>query len=150
MAEDRKAWKSTEDNPYYSVYGAEKVPFLQRPEKNVILLDDCAERRDKWQHCLKKIEGPGNENSSNLHLCNELWGRYKFCIEMYKAQKRTDVSRWYCHKEQDEATKTCLTEKKLLTRDCRRAEQKVEDCLKKQHASTQEKELFQTKTYKDW
>ena len=85
MTEDRKAWKSTEDNPYYSVYGAEKVPFLQRPEKNVILLDDCAERRDKWQHCLKKIEGPENEKSSNLHLCNELWGRYKFCIEMYKA-----------------------------------------------------------------
>ena len=85
MADKRKAWKSTEDNPYYSVYGAEKLPRgLRLPENNVVLLEDCAERRAEWQSCLKKIEGPENEMKTKFHNCNEYMSRYKFCIASYK------------------------------------------------------------------
>ena len=37
-----------------------------------------------------------------------------------------------------------------MTKECYKANQKIINCLKKQSATNQEKEMFQTKTYKDW
>ena len=39
---------------------------------------------------------------------------------------------------------------RLLTRECNRANQRIMDCLKKQNATNQERELFRSKSYKDW
>lgn len=86
MVEDRKAWKSTEESPYNSIYGAEKLPKgFQHPDQNVILLEDCAEYRSTWQNCLKEIDGPDNERKKLLHYCNEYFSNYKMCIIKYKA-----------------------------------------------------------------
>jgi hypothetical protein len=86
MVEDRKAWKSTEDNPYYSIYGVENLPNgFQHPDKNVISLEDCAEYRAKWQNCLQQIDGPQNQRKKLLHNCNEFFSNYKLCIIAYKA-----------------------------------------------------------------
>ena len=86
---ERRAWKSSEENPYFSLYGAERLPEgLQFPEKNVVTLDDCAEHRDKWQECVKTIEGPENALKTKLHNCNDYLSDYKFCMVTYKAVSR--------------------------------------------------------------
>lgn len=64
-------------------------------------------------------------------------------------QKETDLARWHCHKEQDKATEVC-SGSNMLSWECRKAEKKVVNCLKKQSATNAEKELFQSKTVKDW
>ena len=86
---ERRAWKSTKENPYYSVYGAEHLPESMRfPENNILTLDDCAKHRDKWQECVKTIEGPENFYKPKIHNCNDYLSKYKFCMTTFRAVSR--------------------------------------------------------------
>lgn len=93
MADERKFWKSTDDNPYYKIYGAEKLPSgLLLPERNIIELEDCARHRSKWQNCLKTLKEPSDNVMGRPHMCNDYFSKYKFCITMYKVV--SSMSNW--------------------------------------------------------
>ena len=86
---ERRPWKSTEDNPYYSFYGQEHLPEGFRfAEQNIVTLDDCAKHRDTWQECVKTIEVPENANKTKLHNCNDYFSKYQFCMVTYRAVSR--------------------------------------------------------------
>ena len=86
MSEDsaRKAWKSTEQNPYRRIYCKdEKLNSLIPQERNIATLEDCAKYRTEWHECLKSIEGE-NCKEEKIHKCNDILAKYKVCVHFYK------------------------------------------------------------------